>query len=145
MKCVLQRVTSASVEVAGETVGAIGAGLCCLVGVVRGDGELDAARLADRVARWRCFGDERGRMNLSALDLRREVLVVSQFTLVADGGRGRRPSFDRAAPPAAAEPLVERFCAELRDLGLAVATGRFGAAMQVRLVNDGPVTFVLDL
>lgn len=144
MKCVLQRVSEASVRVEDETVGAIGRGICCLLGVIRGDGEREARRLAERVARFRFFPDEAGKMNLSALDAGLEVLVISQFTLAADGRRGRRPSFDRAAPPELAEPLYELFCTHLRDLGLRVETGRFAAMMQVGLINDGPVTFVLE-
>ena len=127
-----------------QTVGAIGAGICCLLGVMRGDTQREVRRLAERVARWRMFPDEAGKMNLSALDLGLAVLVVSQFTLAADGRRGRRPAFDRAAPPAEAEVLYRAFCQSLRDLGLAVETGRFGTLMRVELVNDGPVTFVFD-
>ena len=127
-----------------QTVGAIGAGICCLLGVMRGDTQREVRRLAERVARWRMFPDEAGKMNLSALDLGLAVLVVSQFTLAADGRRGRRPAFDRAAPPAEAEVLYRAFCQSLGDLGLAVETGRFGAQMRVELVNDGPVTFVFD-
>ena len=144
MKCVLQRVSEARVRVEEQTVGAIGAGICCLLGVMRGDTQREVRRLAERVARWRMFPDEAGKMNLSALDLGLAVLVVSQFTLAADGRRGRRPAFDRAAPPAEAEVLYRAFCQSLGDLGLAVETGRFGAQMRVELVNDGPVTFVFD-
>jgi len=144
MKAVVQRVTRAEVRVDGAVAGRIGAGMLVLLGVLRGDGEEHARRLADKVGRFRFFRDAEDKMNLSALDVAGAVLVVSQFTLAADGKRGRRPSFDLAAPPAEAEPLYERFVAELRALGLVVATGRFGARMEVELVNDGPVTFVLE-
>ncbi len=145
MKAVLQRVTRAAVRVDGAPVGEIGAGVLVLLGVLKGDTAKECDELALKVAQFRFFQDEQGKMNLSALDLRRAVLVVSQFTLAADGSSGRRPSFDRAAPPAEAEPLYERFVAQLRALGLEVATGKFGAMMQVELVNDGPVTFVLEI
>ncbi len=144
MKAVVQRVSRARVTVAGEPVGEIGAGMLVLLGVMRGDGPAQAERLAEKVSRFRFFTDEDDRMNLSALDLGRAVLVVSQFTLAADGRRGRRPSFDRAAEPALAESLYEQFTAHLRALGLECATGRFGARMSVGLENDGPVTFVLE-
>ena len=144
MKAVVQRVTRAAVRVDGEVVGEIGAGMLVLLGVLAGDGEPEARRLAERIARFRFFSDDQGRMNLSALDLGREVLVVSQFTLAADGRRGRRPSFDRAAAPELAQPLYEGFVQHLRELGLRCATGRFAAAMEVELVGDGPVTFALD-
>ena len=144
MKAVVQRVSRARVTVSGEPVGEIGAGMLVLLGVMRGDGKAQAERLAEKVARFRFFTDEDDRMNLSALDLGRAVLVVSQFTLAADGRRGRRPSFDRAAAPELAEPLYEAFCEHLRAAGLPVETGRFGAPMEVELVGDGPVTFVLD-
>jgi D-tyrosyl-tRNA(Tyr) deacylase len=144
MKAVIQRVRRARVIVAGEVVGEIAEGMLVLVCVLRGDGADEARTLATRIAQFRFFADENAKMNLSAIDLGRAVLVVSQFTLAATGDRGRRPSFDRAAPPEVAEPLVERFVAELRGLGLRVATGRFGAHMDVELTNDGPVTFVLE-
>ena len=144
MKAVVQRVERASVRVEGALVGEIGAGMLVLLGVLKGDGAKECDELALKVAQFRFFQDEQGKMNLSALDLAREVLVVSQFTLAADGSSGRRPSFDRAAPPGEAEPLYESFVARLRGLGLKVATGTFGAMMQVELLNDGPVTFVLE-
>lgn len=144
MKAVIQRVRTASVTVDDEVVGSIGAGMLLLVCAVRGDTPREAARLAERIARFRFFADEAGRMNRSALDLDREVLVVSQFTLAADGRKGRRPSFDRAAPPERAEELLAGFVAELRRLGLSCSTGRFGALMEVALTNDGPVTFFLQ-
>lgn len=145
MKSVVQRVARASVRVDGTVVGEIGAGMLVLLGVLKGDTERECDELALKIAQFRFFQDEAGKMNLSALDLQRAVLVVSQFTLAADGSRGRRPSFDAAAPPALAQPLYERFVAQLRALGLEVATGEFGASMQVELVNDGPVTFVLEV
>jgi len=145
VRVVVQRVARASVRVEAATVGEIGAGMLVLLGVLKGDGARECDELAAKVAQFRFFQDEQGKMNLSALDLARAVLVVSQFTLAADGSSGRRPSFDRAAPPAQAEPLYERFVAQLRGLGLEVATGRFGAMMQVELLNDGPVTFVLEV
>lgn len=144
MKAVVQRVSRAAVRVDGEVVGEVGAGMLILIGVLEGDGEREAQKLAERIARFRFFPDDAERMNLSALDLGFGALVVSQFTLAADGRRGRRPSFDRAAAPELAEPLYERFVAFLEALGLPCATGRFGAKMEVELVNDGPVTFVLD-
>lgn len=127
----------------GEAVAEIGAGLCVLLGVARGDGERDAVRLAEKVARLRIFENEAGKFDRSMLDASGAVLAVSQFTLIADTARGNRPSFSDAAPPEQAEPLCEAFCAALRGFGVKVATGRFGARMQVELVNDGPVTIVL--
>jgi D-tyrosyl-tRNA(Tyr) deacylase len=144
MKAVVQRVARARVTVAGEVVGEIGPGLAVLVCALRGDEPRHAETLAGRVARYRVFADDAGRMNLSALDLRRAVLVVSQFTLAADGRKGQRPSFDQAAPPDEARALVERFRAALEELGLRTAAGRFGAAMQLDLENDGPATFLLE-
>ena len=144
MKAVLQRVRRAEVRVGGETVSRIGRGVVVLLGVMKGDGPERARGLAERIARFRFFPDDAGRMNLSLLEVAGEVLVVSQITLAADGRRGRRPSFDDAAEPEAARTLYARFVAALTDLGLACATGVFGAAMEVELVNDGPVTFVLE-
>lgn len=144
MRVVLQRVSSASVSVDGETVGAIGGGLLLLVGVTEGDSEGEARRVAAKCAEMRIFPDTEGRFNLSLLEARGEALVVSQFTLFADVRKGRRPSFDAAARPEIAEPLVEAFAAALRGMGVRVATGRFGAHMMVDLVNDGPVTIVVD-
>jgi D-tyrosyl-tRNA(Tyr) deacylase len=144
MIAVVQRVAHASVRAGDELLGSIGPGLLVLLGVLRGDGETEARRLAEKIAHFRLFEDEEGRMNRSALELSRAVLVVSQFTLAADGRKGRRPSFDRAAPPAEAEPLYESFAREVEAQGLVVARGRFGARMQVELANDGPVTFVLE-
>ena len=143
MRAVVQRVSLARVIVDGEAVGSIGRGLCVLLGVARDDGEEDAERFAGRVARLRIFENNDGRFDRSLLDVGGEALVVSQFTLIADTDKGNRPSFSDAAPPEQAEPLYEAFCAALRELGLVVATGRFGARMAVELVNDGPVTIVL--
>jgi D-aminoacyl-tRNA deacylase len=143
MKAVVQRVSEARVRVGGEVVGEIGAGLCVLLGVARGDGSEQAERLAGRVARLRVFEDDAGRFDRSLLDVDGEALVVSQFTLVADTAKGNRPSFTEAAPPAEAEPLYERFCEELGGLGVPVASGVFGARMEIELTNDGPVTIVL--
>ncbi len=137
----VQRVSRARVTPGGE----IGRGLCVLLGVARGDGEGQAARLAARVARLRIFPDDAGRFDRSVRDVGGSVLVVSQFTLIADTAKGNRPSFAEAAPPEDAEALYDRVCAELRWLDVPVETGVFGAEMDVELVNDGPVTIVLDL
>jgi D-aminoacyl-tRNA deacylase len=142
---VVQRVSSARVVVDDEAVGEIGRGLCVLLGIARDDHEADADRLADRIARLRIFENEEGRFDRSLLDVGGKALVVSQFTLIADTAKGNRPSFTDASPPEQAEPLYERFCAALHDLGVEAATGRFGARMAVELVNDGPVTIVLDV
>ncbi len=144
MKALLQRVTSASVSVAGEVVGKIGRGLVVFVGVAGGDTERDAQYLAQKTVNLRIFSDEAGRFNLSALDIKGELLVVSQFTLLADARKGRRPSFVEAAPPSQAEELFERFVEEARATGLKVETGRFQQYMQVEIHNDGPVTILLD-
>jgi D-tyrosyl-tRNA(Tyr) deacylase len=141
----LQRVSEAEVTVGGELIGAIGAGILALVGVERGDGEAEAARLVERVLGYRMFSDARGRMNLSLADTGAALLAVPQFTLAADTRKGARPSFSSAAPPAEGERLFGRFVALARERISAVATGRFGAEMQVRLVNDGPVTFWLQV
>jgi D-tyrosyl-tRNA(Tyr) deacylase len=145
MRLVLQRVASARVTVGGEVVGAIGAGILALVGVERGDDEATVARAIEKLAELRIFEDAAGKMNLCARDAGGAFLVVSQFTLAASLARGRRPSFDAAAPPDRAEPLIESLVGGLRRRGLEVATGLFGARMEVALVNDGPVTFVLDI
>jgi D-tyrosyl-tRNA(Tyr) deacylase len=145
VRAVVQRVSSARVVVDGEAVGEIGPGLCVLLGVARVDREEDAERLAGRIARLRIFENEEGRFDRSLLETGGEALVVSQFTLIADTAKGNRPSFTDAAPPELAEPRYERFCGVLRDLGVRVETGAFGARMQVELVNDGPATIVLDL
>lgn len=141
----LQRVKGASVTVAGGEVSRIGGGLLLLVGVAKGDGEGEAAHLAEKVAGLRVFADGEGKMNLSVRDAGGEVLAVSQFTLLADTRKGRRPSFVGAAPPEKAEPLFDRFCELLREGGVrCVRKGSFGATMEVALVNDGPVTIVLE-
>ena len=145
MRALVQRVTEARVEVAGETVGRIGAGLCVLVGVTHDDTPDVAARMADKVWRLRVFADDAGVMNRSAADVGGELLVVSQFTLYGDTTRGRRPSWVQAAPPDVAEPLVDVLVRALEGFGATVATGRFGAEMAVTLTNDGPVTVLLQL
>ena len=139
MRAVVQRVSEASVSVAGERIAAIGPGLLVLLGVARDDGEEAADRLARKLLALRLFGDEQGRMNRSVEDTGGEVLCVSQFTLLGDARRGNRPSFAAAAPPEAAEPLYERVRTALGAQG-----GRFGAEMEVALVNDGPVTVLLE-
>jgi D-aminoacyl-tRNA deacylase len=147
VRAVVQRVAGARVSVDGGTVGEVGPGLCVLLGAARGDSAADAERLAGKVARLRIFENEDGKFDRSLLDVGGEALVVSQFTLIADGKRqkGTRPDFSGAAPRDQAEPLYERFCEELRALGVHVETGVFGARMQVELVNDGPVTIILDV
>ncbi len=144
MKALLQRVTRASVSVASEVVGRIGRGLVVFVGVASGDTEKDAQYLAQKTVSLRIFSDEEGRFNLSALDIKGELLVVSQFTLLANARKGRRPSFIEAAPPAQAEEIFERFVEQARATGLMVETGRFQQYMQVEIHNDGPVTILLD-
>lgn len=144
MRALLQRVSSARVEVAGEVVGSIGRGLLVLLGVARDDGIEDAERLARRTLELRIFPDDDKPMNRSLTDVAGELLVVSQFTLSADTRRGRRPGFSTAAPPELAEPLYTRYVECCRKAGVVTATGRFGADMQVHLVNDGPVTFLLE-
>ncbi|HEU0073657.1 MAG TPA: D-aminoacyl-tRNA deacylase [Dehalococcoidia bacterium] len=144
MRLVLQRVSRASVSVAGETVGSIGHGLLVLIGVREGDDEAEALRLATKTAELRIFPDDKGRFNRSLLECDYEALVVSQFTLYGDVRKGRRPSFNDAAPPEIAEPLVEAYARALEAQGVTVARGRFGAHMDVELVNDGPVTLILD-
>ncbi len=144
MRAVVQRVSEASVQVAGEVVGQIGPGLAVLVGVRQDDTEADARYLADKTAHLRVFADAEGRMNLSLRETAGGVLVVSQFTLYGDIRRGRRPSYAAAAAPDLAEALYHRYCDLLRAAGLPVQTGRFGAMMTVRLVGDGPVTILLD-
>ena len=144
MRALIQRVTEASVSIDDDVVGSIGTGLVVLLGVADGDTDADAQYLADKIANMRIFADEQGRFNLSSLDVGAELLVVSQFTLYADTRRGRRPDFTRAAAPDEANRLYEAACRMFRDKGLTVATGRFQAYMQVRLVNDGPVTILVD-
>ena len=145
MRVVVQRVSRAFVRASGSTAGEIGPGLLVLLGVAEGDGDEEAARLAAKVARLRVFEDEAGRFDRSLLDTGGAALVVSQFTLIADTAKGNRPSFAAAAPPERAEPVYESFCAALRELGVPVETGVFGARMAVELVNDGPVTIVLEV
>ena len=144
MRAVLQRVTRASVRVEGETVGGIGAGLVVLLGVARDDAEEDARYLVEKVLNLRVFDDAEGRMNLSVAESGGALLVVSQFTLYGDVRRGRRPSWFEAAPPELAETLYEFFVAEARRAGAHVETGSFRRMMEVELVNDGPVTILLD-
>ena len=144
MKALLQRVSEASVSVAGEEVGRIGRGLVIFLGVANGDTERDAQYLVSKIINLRIFADAEEKFNLSALDINGELLLVSQFTLLADTRKGRRPSFIEAAPPAQAEELFEYFVAQARASGLKVATGRFQQYMQVEIHNDGPVTVLLD-
>jgi D-tyrosyl-tRNA(Tyr) deacylase len=144
MRAVLQRVTRASVRVAGETVGEIGGGLVVLLGVARDDRETDARYLVEKIVSLRIFDDAAGRMNVSVVEAKGALLVVSQFTLYGDVRRGRRPSWIEAAPPEAAEKLYEFFVAEARRAGVRVETGSFRKMMEVELVNDGPVTILLD-
>jgi D-tyrosyl-tRNA(Tyr) deacylase len=144
MRAVVQRVQRARVTVDDQTVGAIGPGLLALVGVTHGDDQAAAAKLAGKLANLRILDDDQGVMNRSVLDTGDAVLVVSQFTLYGDTSRGRRPSWIAAARPDQAEPLVDAVCDELRRLGLPVETGRFRADMQVELVNDGPVTILVE-
>jgi D-tyrosyl-tRNA(Tyr) deacylase len=141
LKAVLQRVARA----ASRPGGSIGPGLVVLLGIAAGDDEEAARRLAGKTARLRVFPDDEGKFDRSLLDVGAAALVVSQFTLIADTAKGNRPSFSGAARPESAEPIYEAFCAELRSLGVAVSTGVFGAHMQVELVNDGPVTIVLEI
>jgi len=144
MKAVLQRVTSASVTVGEDVVGHIQLGLVVLLGVEKGDGEQDGRYLVEKIRTLRIFSDEQGKMNWSLVDVGGAVLLVSQFTLVGRTANGRRPSFEAAAPPDEAKRLYEQVAAELRAYGTPVETGVFAAHMQVTLVNDGPVTFVLN-
>jgi D-aminoacyl-tRNA deacylase len=144
MKAVVQRVSRARVSVGEDVLGEIGSGLCVLLGVARSDEAAAADRLAAKVAQLRIFENDEGRFDRSLVDVHGEALVVSQFTLIADTAKGNRPSFTDAAPPEQAEPLYDAFCDALRGFGIDVATGSFGARMAVELVNDGPVTIVLE-
>ncbi|RII26396.1 MAG: D-tyrosyl-tRNA(Tyr) deacylase [Geobacter sp.] len=144
MKVVIQRVTEARVEVDGATVGSIGRGMLVLIGVEKGDGERDAVWLAEKIVGLRIFEDADGKMNLALQDIGGQLLAVSQFTLAGNCSKGRRPSFDTAAPPDEANHLYELFVANVKGLGVPVATGIFQAEMQVHLVNDGPVTFIIE-
>jgi D-tyrosyl-tRNA(Tyr) deacylase len=145
VRAVVQRVTSAEVTVGGSKVGAIGPGLCVLLAITHDDDPDRARRMADKLWHLRILADDAGLMNRSASETGREILVVSQFTLYGDTSRGRRPSWVAAAPPEQAEPLVEAVVVELRALGATVATGAFGADMQLALVNDGPVTLIVEV
>ena len=144
MRCVVQRVTRASVTSEGTLTGSIEKGFMCLVGAEMGDGEADIKYIAEKIAGLRVFEDENEKMNLSVTDVGGKVLLVSQFTLLGDARHGRRPSFIRAARPEQAEPLFEETCERVRQLGLHVETGRFRTHMEVALINDGPVTILLD-
>lgn len=144
MRVVLQRVKQGSVTVAGNKIAEIGKGLVLLVGIGHGDGESQASFLAEKAANLRIFEDEAGKMNLSVKDVGGAAIVVSQFTLYADARKGRRPSFTDAALPDVAKPLVDRFAQLLADQGVPVQTGEFGADMQVEILNDGPVTILLE-
>lgn len=145
MRAVLQRVGDASVTVEGQTIASIGAGLVVLVAVRSGDGEAQVARLARKIIELRIFADQAGHFNRSIRESKGQVLVVSQFTLYADARKGRRPNFSEAAGREVAEPLIDLLAELLRQEGLVVATGRFGASMLVKLSNDGPVTIILDV
>jgi len=144
LRAVVQRVAAARALVDGQVVGEIGAGLCVLLGVADEDGQEEAGRLAGRIARLRIFENEEGKFDRSVVETGGAVLVVSQFTLIADTSKGNRPSFSHAARPETAEPLYEAFCEALEEENVPVASGVFGARMQVELVNDGPVTIVLE-
>jgi len=144
MKALLQRVAGASVTVAGKTTGRIAGGLVVLLGVTGEDCEKDAGYLADKIANLRIFSDDQSKFNLSALEVKGELLVISQFTLCADTRKGRRPSFSSAAPPEKAESLYNSFIIRLKQTGLKVETGKFGTHMMVEILNDGPVTIMLD-
>ena len=144
MKAVLQRVCSASVTVDGQTIASIAQGLVVLLGVVKGDSEADVAYMVDKIPNLRIFPDEAGKMNRSIIETNGALLIVSQFTLLGDTHRGRRPGFDAAAPPGTAQQLYESVARAIRERGVPVETGKFGANMVVTLENDGPVTFILD-
>lgn len=144
MRAVIQRVSEASVTVDGQVVGQISGGLCALIGVAQGDGDEDARWLCAKVLELRIFEDEQGKMNRSLVDTKGGLLAISQFTLLGDARQGRRPGFSAAAPPDLAQPLYARFCALARAAGVTVAEGIFRATMTVRIVNEGPVTLLLD-
>jgi D-tyrosyl-tRNA(Tyr) deacylase len=144
MKAVVQRVSRASVEVDGKVVGRIGAGLVVLLGVAKGDGEADVRYIVEKLRTLRIFSDEQGKMNRSVEDIGGSILLVSQFTLLGDTSKGRRPGFDEAAPPEEARRLYELAAGQLRGMGTPVETGVFGASMRVDLLNDGPVTLLVD-
>ncbi len=145
MRAVVQRAKQASVTVDGEVIGEIGQGLCVLVGITHDDTEADAVKLADKLWKLRIFTDANDKMNLSVADVGGQLLIISQFTLYGDAKRGNRPSFMAAARPELAEPLIDVVVQRLERLGAAVATGRFGADMKVELINDGPVTIIVEL
>jgi D-tyrosyl-tRNA(Tyr) deacylase len=144
MKALIQRVTQASAEAKGEQLASIGKGILILLGVEKGDTEAEAFYLADKIVNIRIFADEEDKMNLSVMDIKGELLAISQFTLAGDVRKGRRPSFDTAAPPQRAEELYLQFVEKLKSTGLRVATGRFQTMMQIHLINDGPATFILE-
>lgn len=144
MKAIIQRVTRASLEVDGQIVGRIGLGLLVLLGVAKGDEERDVSYMVEKLHTLRIFGDAQGKMNRSLIDVGGALLIVSQFTLLGETGKGRRPGFDLAASPEAARALYDEVVRRVRCAGLPVETGIFGAHMQVELLNDGPVTFILD-
>ena len=144
MRAVIQRVSEASVTAGREIIGQIGPGLCILLGVGKHDSENNAKMLADKIKNLRIFADPEGKMNRSVVDIQGEILVVSQFTLYGNCRKGNRPSFTDAAPPADAERLYEYFVQRLRDTGLGIATGKFQASMKLALLNDGPVTMILE-
>lgn len=144
MIAVVQRVKEARVKIKDEIVGKIGKGLLLLLGVKKGDSEKDVKLLSEKILNLRIFSDEQGKMNLSLFDIKGEILIVSQFTLYGDCKKGRRPSFAKAASPEIAEKLYEEFIKEIKKSGLKTETGRFGALMQVELINDGPVTLILE-
>ncbi|MCP3692493.1 MAG: D-tyrosyl-tRNA(Tyr) deacylase [Planctomycetaceae bacterium] len=144
MRVCVQRVSEASVEIDGKTVGAIGPGLLVLLGIGHSDTPAEVTQLVDKIVNLRVFADDEDKMNRSLLDIHGQMLVISQFTLWGDCRKGRRPSFVQAADPEVAEPLYERFVDEVRGRGVTAETGRFGAKMQVHLVNDGPVTLVIE-
>ncbi len=144
MRLIIQRITEGRVIIEGAVAGTVGPGLCVFLGIAKGDSKEDAAYLAEKVAELRIFEDNAGKMNLSLVEVSGEVLVVSEFTLYGDCTKGRRPSFSQAAPPQEAEALYNYFIRRLKDLGLKVATGKFQAKMEVKTINDGPVTFILD-
>lgn len=144
MKAIVQRVTSSKVEIDKEVVGEIGAGLLVLLGISHSDGPAEADYLAEKIVNLRVLEDDKGKMNCSCLETGKEILVVSQFTLMGDCRKGRRPSFVEAAPPAEAEKLYAYFVSQVRSKGISVATGRFQAKMAVSLVNDGPVTLMVE-
>jgi D-tyrosyl-tRNA(Tyr) deacylase len=145
VRAVIQRVSQAEVTVAGQSVGKIGSGLCVFLGVGKNDGSSNADHLAEKIRNLRIFEDGNGKMNRSLLEVQKAMLVVSQFTLYGDCKKGNRPTFTDAAAPEEAEKLYKHFVQRLRDAGLAVATGQFGARMDVALTNDGPVTFILEV